>query len=59
MSPFAANAVKTFSIEDRLRPEYLNESLERMLNSAGVSEPTADDKEDAIAPMSASCAQSI
>jgi hypothetical protein len=39
-------------MEDRPRPEYFNELLERMRNSAGVSEPIADEKEKAIAPMS-------
>jgi hypothetical protein len=46
-------------MEDGLRPEYFNELLERMLNSAGESEPIADDKEEAIAPIPASYIQSI
>jgi hypothetical protein len=46
-------------MEDWLRPEYLNDLLERMRNSVGVSKPIADDKEMAVAPMLVSCAQSI
>jgi hypothetical protein len=41
-------------MEDRLRPEYLNELLEGMRNSADVSQPIEDEKEEATAPTSRS-----
>jgi hypothetical protein len=46
-------------MEDMPDCKYFIELLEGRRSSADVSEPTADDKEEAIAPMSASCAKSI
>jgi hypothetical protein len=46
-------------MEDRLNREYFTESLEVTRSNADVSEPIADDNDNAILPMSGSYAQSI
>jgi hypothetical protein len=46
-------------MKDGPNREYFTELLEWTRSSAEVSEPTADDRVDAIAPMSLSYAQSI
>lgn len=58
ISLFAANATLTRGMRDPPDREYLNELLERC-SSADVSEPFVNDKEEAIAPISASYARSI